>query len=314
MASGVGSNCVDLSTLVNHLSDGSDNVREIIETQSCERVCVLFEEIIGTVSSFEAPQREQFHQIGVLLINKLDGESYFNFSNNICKCVNNIYKKCLKIGLENNPLFPNAIPLVDHLLKSDLSRIPLFHWIRHGQKENVENFLKLGGSLKQTDSKGRTSLHHALFKKKYEICKLLVEHGVEVNQGDIEGVSPLHEAACRGNREIVEFLLDHGAIPEARDGWGRTPLYQAVLKEHKEVVEFLLERGADVNQVAYVGISSLYVAVCKQNQEIVKRLLKAGADVNQSTHQDGETPLHVAAGSENKEILELLLRDPFELP
>ncbi len=67
-----------------------------------------------------------------------------------------------------------------------------------------------------------------------------------------------------------------------------------------------LEDVADVNRFDEYGWGTpLYQAVSALDVDAVRYLLSIGADVNKGT-EDGETPLHVAAGSESEKAFEIV--------
>lgn len=58
---------------------------------------------------------------------------------------------------------------------------------------------------------GENALHIAVIRGEYEICKELIELGIELNaRGDL-GHTPLHEAASMQSLEFVKLLVEAGA-------------------------------------------------------------------------------------------------------
>uniref|UniRef100_A0A3B4HD09 Uncharacterized protein n=1 Tax=Pundamilia nyererei TaxID=303518 RepID=A0A3B4HD09_9CICH len=55
-------------------------------------------------------------------------------------------------------------------------------------------------------------------------CKLLVLHGAVVNVADLWKFTPLHEAAAKGKYDICKLLLQHGADPTRKNRDSNTPL------------------------------------------------------------------------------------------
>ncbi len=94
---------------------------------------------------------------------------------------------------------------------------------------------------------GRTPLHTAAYEGRFDVVKLLLEHGADPNTQDKDGRTPLHWAALRGLVDVVRLLLVHGADPTVEDEDGKTPLDLARVKGFHEVVsvikEWLRRRG-----------------------------------------------------------------------
>jgi ankyrin repeat protein len=192
---------------------------------------------------------------------------------------------------------------------------------KSGNNTILEFFLNSGADVNTIDNFGKISLHWGANKGNKEIVKLLLNAGANVNKESDLGDTPLHEAALSGNKDIVEDLLKAGAGVNAQNQWGHTPFYQAMSSYRapikRDIVELLLKHGADVNKAdKYYGTTPLHWAASplikaknkKDDKIIAELLLNAGAkaSINQR-NKWGQTPLHVAAPSGNKEIVKLLL-------
>ena len=82
--------------------------------------------------------------------------------------------------------------------------------------------------------------------------------------------------ACRGGDvATVRHLVSQGADINCRNGWGASGLYLAVLNGHDDIAMFLLSLpGIDVNIVTNDGDTPLHMAAWENRREIVKELLK----------------------------------------
>jgi ankyrin repeat protein len=183
---------------------------------------------------------------------------------------------------------------------------------------------------------------------------LLLAHGAEINAKNEDGRTPLHLAARLGSKDVVELLLAHGAEVNAKTNKGekrmnstpilddhkevvmnmreddnRTPLHDAALNGNKDVAELLLAHGAKVD-AKNVGDASvkfleskirrmdssgsippdslipLHLAAITGHKEVVELLLANKAAVNAKSYE-GHTPLHWAARVGHKDVAELLL-------
>ena len=114
----------------------------------------------------------------------------------------------------------------------------------------------------------------------------------------------LPRAVQRDNPIRVQALLDAGADPNARDNHGFTPLYWAVWHSSLAVIPMLLKGGADLH--ARHGSRDGTLLHWAGSPAVVKILLDAGADLH-ARDKNGETPLHVAAGSGDPARVKVLL-------
>jgi uncharacterized protein len=86
--------------------------------------------------------------------------------------------------------------------------------------------------------------------------RLLLERDAEVNSASRNemGVMPLHSAAATGDAEaryeIAKLLLEHGADPNARQQDDFTPLMAADQHSDERLRELLIEHGAETRPSA----------------------------------------------------------------
>jgi len=86
---------------------------------------------------------------------------------------------------------------------------------------------------------GNTPLHAAIFYKRYNVMKKLIEMGADVNRktaGEFGGDTPLHVAIIDDRPKAVEILLEYGADPMIENQMGETSQEHAErLRRHKIV-------------------------------------------------------------------------------
>lgn len=107
---------------------------------------------------------------------------------------------------------------------------------------NIAKFLLENGAdpnLQATNPSKVNALHSAVARENYELCKLLIEYGVNVNARQMQNVTALHSAAHRGNLKLVMLLIAHGAEIILKMDNGDTAISIAERDGYKEVKAYL---------------------------------------------------------------------------
>ncbi len=95
-------------------------------------------------------------------------------------------------------------------------------------------------NLQATNPSKVNALHAAVAKENLELCKKLIDFGVNVNSVQTQNVTALHSAAHRGNLKLVQLLVENGAEIEKKMDNGDTPVSIAERDQHQNVLEYLL--------------------------------------------------------------------------
>ena len=133
------------------------------------------------------------------------------------------------------------------------------HALWSGDPLAIDKLLHSKVNLNQTDPMGRTLLMEAVLEKRFDLVKILLEHGGDPKLEDHEGSTALHFAAQAHLPEIVQLLIDKGALVDARDHLKNTPLFKA-LKTYRgdangDAIWALMLAGADKTIKNSYGIS-----------------------------------------------------------
>lgn len=110
--------------------------------------------------------------------------------------------------------------------------------------------------------------------------------GHSATSADKDGVSLLQWCSYHGDVSAIKFLLAHGeSLQSLGDYYG---LNAAAFHGHSRLCQYLIEQGADVNKpVPDMGESPLHAALCTANRQdhdaVVKVLLDNGANPNCAT-------------------------------
>jgi ankyrin repeat protein len=168
--------------------------------------------------------------------------------------------------------------LYDFILKNDLKRVEWF--LKAGAEPNFDNF---------------KCLENAAYNCRFDICKLLIEHGANPHAAN---ENTLRMAAEDGVLEMVKYLVEeHNCDIHAEDEYA---IGLAASNGFLDVVMYLIEKGADVNAD---GAYPLLEAAENGHYEIVYYLLENGIDFE----MHGVDALERAIGGGDEEIVELLI-------
>ena len=200
------------------------------------------------------------------------------------------------------------VNLVDNEGQTSLHKVA-----NEGFNETAVIILKCGIMLDVQDITGCTALHGAS-KKCAAIVQLLLEKGCKVDVPDNLGNTALHVSVSSGQIEIVRSLLSYQADINYKNHCGITPLSSAVSNLEMDIMSLLVENKADANVVDNMGRSLIHAAVAaisysseaQQLPRLLRFLQSCKLSVN-AVDFNGQTPLHLAAGSGNAQVVKCLL-------
>src|SRR5436190_3583243 len=119
----------------------------------------------------------------------------------------------------------------------------------------------------------------------------------------------LVDAVKAGNRDAVHKILSTPAgksAVNAGEADGTTSLHWATRADDLETAKLLLAAGANANAVNRYSVTPLSLAAGNANGDMVEVLLKAGADAK-AVIKEGETVLMAAARTGNPKAVSLLI-------
>ncbi|XP_048237906.1 uncharacterized protein LOC124149873 isoform X2 [Haliotis rufescens] len=194
----------------------------------------------------------------------------------------------------------------------------LLHVAVNGPSLEIIGFLiKEGFHVNSCDKSGNTPLHRAMFgMSQYDMVMCLLKEGADLNCFNKEGLTPFHIALTlvgKSRNLDFELLLNHGASTTTCTPHDqKTPLHllcEPFGIHHTQIsdnsyfqrmLRLLIEKDCDVNGRDSKGQTPLHVAAGVDNAEAIDILLDNGAEID-AVDNEGKTPLHLALNKETYE-------------
>ncbi|CAB0030116.1 unnamed protein product [Trichogramma brassicae] len=193
--------------------------------------------------------------------------------------------------------------------------------------EMVELFFRINDESNQLvqinarDKLGNTPLHVALKIQKKKVVELLLRRGADPTLANEKGDTPLH-LICEKDSDgsLMELFFDVvenlGKIVQvdARNHSNETPLKLALRHKKKTIAESLLRYGANPNQVNEANRTFLHEFCSAGQIDLAEIFFKIDSENRRPVLVDvldneGNAPLHLSLEYEQKEAVELLLRN-----
>jgi uncharacterized protein len=181
----------------------------------------------------------------------------------------------------------------------------------NGEVAEIEKLITEGENPNLQDSKSRTPLLVAAFRKHYGAVEALLKRGANANARDMQGFDILTLAAVNNDMQLLKLALDNGANPRLVTGpLDGTALISAAHLGHVEIVRALIDAKAPLDNVNRMGWTALLIAVIlgnnsKNHIETVDLLVKAGADTSIKDRQ-GATALDHARTRGYQDMIKIL--------
>lgn len=165
----------------------------------------------------------------------------------------------------------------------------------------VQTLLELGASANAMTKANWNPLVYALSRNRekdvWSICDLLLRYGAQVRtKPDLQGneeVSLIHTAMSHGFLSVIQLLVSYGAPLEDRNEHKKTGLLVAIERNQYKIFNCLISIGANVNTADDEGNTPLHYAAGSQDSRLVSELLDAGATV--AFNNRNQNPLHFVA-------------------
>ena len=153
-----------------------------------------------------------------------------------------------------------------------------------GDVAAIERLIGEGEKPNIQDSRSRTPLIVAAFRRQHEAAQALLQHGANPNAHDTDGYDALAIAVVNNDLDMVKIMIEGGADVRAKTGFDNgSALISAAQLGQVEIVQALIAAKADIDHANARGWTALTTAVAlgsgdKEHLAIVEALVKAGAD------------------------------------
>jgi ankyrin repeat protein len=175
--------------------------------------------------------------------------------------------------------------IVESLDEIDFEK-SIFNACVQGNIDKIRAMINKHGKqiLNQQDKHGYSCLHYSVRNSHYEICKLLIDNGIDLNLQTFNGQSTaLHRASYIGNKQITELLLISGCDSSIKDIDGKNALHKCV-----EQLEINKPNLKNVNKYL----------------DTIKILLKYNSNLKNEIDKANKTPLSYCDDIKNYLLLE----------
>ncbi|XP_055683685.1 NF-kappa-B inhibitor cactus isoform X2 [Lutzomyia longipalpis] len=154
----------------------------------------------------------------------------------------------------------------------------------------------------------QTPLHLAVIVGQYSTVRHLILAGAEPTIRDYKGNTPLHLACEKGDLACVRALTVPIAMTEIQDVF-RTNSSHTESSSKKKRNSPSIQLPGDLDMRNYDGENCVHLAARGRHVDILRHLMWCGADINAKEGKSGETPLHIAVGQEDEQLVNFLVTE-----
>ncbi|UJR35902.1 hypothetical protein I4U23_028645 [Adineta vaga] len=166
-----------------------------------------------------------------------------------------------------------------------------------------------------SDENECTVLHYAVWQDNPELLAPLLDYADDLEVRDGLGWTPLMSAVNRGSKQNVNMLLARGAQIDCDFVGGMSLIADAMNFDDLELITILMDHGARVTPTPDMLSNSedqsafylLHYAVDDGLIDVAKMLIDKGQIPLNTLDNAGWSPLHLASGHNNLEMVTLLL-------
>ena len=180
-----------------------------------------------------------------------------------------------------------------------------------GDAVDMEKRIGSGENKEAIDTRNRTPLHVAVYRRKHDAARTLIRLGADPNKLEIDRYDIITIAAVANDAPMLRIALEGGGNPKAiTSRYDGTALIAAAHLGHAEVVRMLIAAGAPLDHVNNLQWNALIESIVlgdggRNHTETLRALVDAGANVN-IPDGSGSTPLRLARNRGYQEMVVIL--------
>ena len=191
-------------------------------------------------------------------------------------------------------------------------RTALHYAARNGNCAMVTYLIRDGqANANAITNNGLSALHYASQYGYYAVAEYLIKNDkANVTATANDGMTALHFACRNGRFEMARLLKEHGAKVDAKEKNGKTPLHVACEFGNKAIVVFLIDSAfANVTATSNSGWTAFHFACSKGFTAVVVLLYRTGNVIVEAVTNDGKTALHLACEYGLSTIVDYLIKE-----
>lgn len=183
-------------------------------------------------------------------------------------------------------------------------------------KENINENI----DINIRDETNNYLINYAIIFNRIDILKILLEIGARIDILDNDGRTVLYYPVKFGYTNIIKEILEFNkniiglSIHDIKDESEHIPIHYAIRFNNIEALKLFIEYGSNLSIADDNGYNSLHLSIFSRSIEIVKIITNkridsdTTLDINSKT-KTGDTALHIACNLQEKEIVEILLKN-----
>lgn len=145
----------------------------------------------------------------------------------------------------------------------------LFSAISKGKEDKIDELIHLGANINARDTKGRNALFWAIYYRKTNIIKKLIDLGIDTKVTNI--LLAVNYAVYKDDVKILKCLKSCGLDLNEHDDIKSTPLIYAVLYNKIQSIDYLLTNDVCVQHEDMLGNSALSLAYDLKIEYLIER-------------------------------------------
>lgn len=180
--------------------------------------------------------------------------------------------------------------------------------VNYGSFDTVQYLIEKNFQVNMPSSyDGKTPLHLAAERNRFDVFKLLVSNGACLESIDKYTNTILHVAAKSGSKEMIQFIIANSKQNiDTQNDFGQTPLHIAAEAQRDEIIKLLVLKQADIKLNNCYGNNTLHYIASYGSSELFEYLIERGAELNSTNNKD-ETPFYIASKRNDLDLLKVLV-------